>query len=317
MKILPLLGTVLSILCAVSAGVAHEVSDRPYPFDVEEVSTTVKDSERGRSIHLLVVFPVQAEAPSPLIILTHGFLLTGEGYRSYAVHMAAHGLVVALPTLQMSLFSMHHGELARDVAFVIEACLQAGVSPGHPLESRIDAERIGVAGHSLGGKLSLMAALIDPRISAAVLLDPVDSGSPAGSDAERYPSIARERMQELSIPLLFLGAELGGVRSLLMPCAPIDENYQRFFDAAQSPAVEITQLGVGHAQYVDEGSGQVLLRAACAAGHVPDEEVRATSAAYMTLFFLASLSDDQQALSCLESRWVSDEAAGRIAVRRK
>lgn len=80
-------------------------------------------------MHLLVIFPVQAEAQSPLIVLTHGLLLTGEDYRSYALHMATHGLVVALPTLPMSLFSMHHGELARDVAFVVEACLKASVGP--------------------------------------------------------------------------------------------------------------------------------------------------------------------------------------------
>lgn len=161
-----------------------------------------------------------------------------------------------------------------------------------------------------------MAALIDPRISAAVLLDPVDSGEPGEDDAERYPSIARERMQELSIPLLILGAELGGVTSLLMPCTPIDQNYQRFFEAVQPPAVEITQVGVGRAQYVDEGSGRMLLRASCASGHVPDEEVGAASAAYMTLFFLATLSGDHEALTCLDARRVSDEAAGRITVRR-
>jgi predicted dienelactone hydrolase len=177
MVILPLLAAVLLVVPGLGADIAQTV---PLRSAVQKrrhcgrFHTTLADIERGRTVHLLVIFPVQAEAQSPLIVLTHRLLLTGEDYRSYALHMATHGLVVALPTLPMSLFSMHHGELARDVAFVVEACLQASLYPGHPLEGRIDAERIGVAGHSLGGKLSLMAALIDPRISAAVLLDPVD-----------------------------------------------------------------------------------------------------------------------------------------------
>ncbi|MCX6100359.1 MAG: hypothetical protein NTV92_02840, partial [Candidatus Bipolaricaulota bacterium] len=121
------------------------------------------------------------------------------------------------------------------------------------------------------------------------------------------PSVAPERMAEIHVPLLFVGAELGGVSTGLIACAPTSENYQRFYEAANPPAIEITQLGAGHGQYADPGAGLIL--AACDPG-------TASSAAYLTAFFLGRLGGDAGALSWLDARLAEDEAQGRILVRR-
>jgi hypothetical protein len=146
-------------------------------------------------------------------------------------------------------------------------------------------------------------------------LDPVDEGNPLWDDPVRYPSVAPELIQELSIPLLFIGAELGSVLVTFSPCAPKDENYQRFYEAANPPAIEITQLDVGHGQYVDEGAARA--DDPCALGDVPSDWVRSSSAAYLTAFFLWTLMDSEAALAWLDARLAQDEADGRIAVRRK
>ena len=273
-------------------------------------------------MQLLIVYPESADDasaphPAPLILFHHGFLLSADGYRSYAVHLASHGFVVALPTFPMTLFNVDHTKLAEDVRFVLDYCLSANADPNHPLYGRVDDTRSGTAGHSLGGKLSLLEAVTDDRIRAGVLLDPVDLGGPVSNDDTRYPSVTPELMPAIGFPLLLIGAELGGRSILLSPCAPVEENYQRFFEAAVAPAIEVTQLDVGHAQYVDEGSGQILLNLACVKGDVSGDWVRESAAAYVTAFFAGHLLNADGALDWLNERLSEDQSDGRILVRRK
>ncbi|MCX6092362.1 MAG: hypothetical protein NTX23_05805, partial [Candidatus Bipolaricaulota bacterium] len=162
---------------------------------------------------------------------------------------------------------------------------------------------------------SLLVASMDARIQAVGVLDPVDGGGPAPDDPILFPSVAPERMADIRVPLLFIGAELGGVSWFLIPCAPIAENYQRFFEAANPPATEVTQLGAGHGQYTDPGAEAMM--AACAPGAASTEWVRMSSAGYLTGFFLGHLKEDGAALAWLDAQLLADEAQDLILVRRK
>jgi dienelactone hydrolase len=270
---------------------------------------------------LLVLYPLatgDAAVPAagfPLIVFNHGFLLRGDVYRSYGEHLASHGFVVALPTYPMSFYGLNHSALGLDVCYVINQCLALDVDTTSPLHGLVDESSIGAAGHSLGGKLALLEAVTDSRIRAVATLDPVDGGGPGGSDPILYPSVAPELMPDLKVPLLFVGAQLGSVAYFLIPCAPEDDNYQRLYEAANSPAIEITQLGAGHGQYVDPGAEAAM--AACAPGTVATEWVRSSSAAYLTAFFLGHLRGDTAALVWLGARLAEDEAQNRITVQRK
>jgi len=298
--------------------VADVLPDDVGPYETGEFETQLRDRDRNRSMDLLVLYPTdEGDDPGahPLLVFNHGFLLSSEGYRSYGEHLASHGFVVGLPSFPTSFFNVHHAKLALDVRFVIDYLLASTQDVTHPLFGRIDASRIGASGHSLGGKLSLLEAVSDERILAVAVLDPVDEGNPLWEDPVRYPSVAPELMPELSIPLLFIGAELGSVLITFSPCAPEDENYERFYEAANSPAIEITQLDVGHGQYVDEAAESE--DDPCARGDVASRWVRSTSVAYLTAFFLGHLTDCQEALDWLDARLAQDEADGRIAVRRK
>jgi len=232
---------------------------------------------------LLVLYPraasgaVLPDGGVPLILFNHGFMLWGELYRSYGERFASHGLVVALPTYPMSFSSVNHTALAGDARFLIDHCLSLDAQPGSALYGLVDEDRIGAGGHSFGGKLSLLVASMDARIAAIGALDPVDGGGPALDDPVLFPSVTPERMPAIHAQLLLLGAELGGVSWFLIPCAPIAENYQRFYEAANAPAIEVTQLGAGHGQYVDPGADAML--AACAPGTADTEWVRSSSAA--------------------------------------
>jgi len=306
------------ILMAVGFGAAGlDAPDQAGPYEYEMYQAALRDEARNRSMELEVFYPrcseEEAPAPRPLVVFNHGFLLSASGYSSYAEHLVSHGFVVALPSFPTSFLSVHHARLAEDVRFVIDYLLGASEDEDHPLFGRIDPDRIGTSGHSLGGKLSLLEAVTDERVGAIAVLDPVDEGNPLWSDPVRYPSVAPELMQEINVPLLFIGAELGKILITFSPCAPEDENYQRFYEAANPPAIEITQLDVGHGQYVDEGAQDDP----CARGDVPSEWVRSSSVAYLTAFLLGHLTESFEALDWLDERLAQDVEESRILLREK
>ena len=308
----------VTLLTAVGfCAAALDAPDQAGPYGYATYQTALRDEARNRSMEVEVFYPLcpsgQEAGPRPLVVFNHGFLLSASGYRSYAEQLVSHGFVVALPSFRTSFLSVHHAKLAEDVRYIIDYLLDASEDPAHPLFGRIDPERIGASGHSLGGKLSLLEAVTDERVRAIAVLDPVDEGNPLWDDPVRYPSVAPELMPEIRVPLLFIGAELGKVLVTFSPCSPEDENYQRFYEAANSPAIEITQLDVGHGQYVDEGSEDDP----CARGSVPSEWVRSSSSAYLTAFFVGRLTDSQEALDWLSGRLAQDVAEGRIEVREK
>ncbi len=308
-------------LCGIGVGVWAASPDELGSYAVGEWSERLVDPATGRSVGLLVLYPALPASASPpaagfpLILFNHGFMLWGDIYRSYGEHLASHGFVVALPTYPMSFSSANHTAVAGDARFVIDHCLALNAQPGTALSGLVDAIKIGAAGHSFGGKLSLLVASMDARVRAVGALDPVDGGGPAPDDPVLFPSVTPERMGAIQIPLLLIGAELGGVSWFLIPCAPPAENYQRFYEAANPPAIEVTQRGAGHGQYVGPGAEAML--AACAPGTADTAWVRASSASYLTAFFLGRLGGDEAALAWFDARLADDEAAGLIAVRRK
>lgn len=316
-----------ALLFAVSGGAyGVESPAERGPFGVGELREQLVDPATGRGMGLLVLYPLTPAplrtlatgdpvARFPLILFNHGFMLWGDLYRSYGERLASHGFVVALPSYPMSLASANHTALAGDARFVIDHCLALDAQPGGALFGLINEAQIGAGGHSFGGKLSLLVASMDVRIKAVGALDPVDGGGPALDDPVLFPSVTPERMPDIHAPLLLIGAELGGVSWFLIPCAPVAENYQRFYEAANPPAIEITQLGASHGQYTDPGAEAMM--AACAPGTADTAWVRESAATYLTAFFLWHLNDDTRFLVWLDVQLARDVIGGRIAVRQK
>lgn len=290
------------------------------PWSVAELNSSITDRARGRSIGLITLFPSSdgrtpsnEGAPHPLIVFSHGFLLKGELYRSYAQHLASHGFLVALPTYETG-FTVNHVDLKDDLIYLLDHYLRITAQPDHALYGAVDPANIGVSGHSLGGKISLFAASQHPRIRASATLDPVDGGGPGTNDPVRFPSVTPELMQDVAIPLLFIGNDLGNQSKSGVPCAPEAENYQRFFEAAEAPAVEVTQLDVGHEQYLDNADSTFSF---CPRGKVRSADVRAMARSYLTAFYLAHLQGNPQALPWLQQQLEADQSSGKITFRQK
>lgn len=151
----------------------------------------------------------------PLIVLSHGNNGTPWAYRHLAANLARAGFVVAMPEHPGN--SRSDGSLAgtlanlenrpRHIARVIDAALADPV-----LSDRIDAARIGVIGHSIGGYTAL--CLAGGRPWAGPPHHPTPDGRPAPVAVE--PD-ARVRAIALLAPATFWFAPEGSLSAVTVP----------------------------------------------------------------------------------------------------
>lgn len=282
-----------------------------------EATTDTIDLD-GEQVPLAIYLPVSDE-PSPVIVLTHGFMLQPSMYASYGEHLASWGYAVVMPDLPGDIITQKtHRELGDLLAGVVD-WVEAGASqPGNPLLGRVDASRIGLAGHSLGGKLSLLLASEDARIGAVFGIDPVDAaGSPFGGDPTGFPSVAPELMEQIAAPLGLLGETVNASGGLGPACAPAEDNFQQYYAAAHSPAIQIEVVGANHMSFLDDPSCG-LTCSACPAGTDDPATTRALTRGYMTAFFQLTLSDQAQFRVYLTGQPMqADVADGLVIVEHK
>jgi predicted dienelactone hydrolase len=228
-------------------------ADRPLPVEVWYPAT---DAHRGQDVaeatrdayDLIPGFPPgwqeavrDAEAraeQAPLVVFSHGFGAHRRQSTFLCTHLASHGYVVAamdhtgntvFETIQ-AMMAAQMGEpppdpgplLAElmpprpaDVTFVIDKMI-AGAE-GIPA---VDAERIGMSGHSFGGWTTLMAAARDRRIRAALPLAPAGGWTP-------LPGVPLGEALDFAwgrdVPTLFLVAD----SDTLLPLRGMQELYGR------------------------------------------------------------------------------------------
>lgn len=187
----------------------------------------------ARSFHPVAENAPLAAAVFPLLIASHGNLVASTKNMPDTLEtLASHGYVVAsvehtgnndayyqgsffksnIPAVAIGPNPVMSGGIAtrsRDVRFVIDAILQGALdgTTGMPFRQRIDADKIGVLGYSLGGQTSLAtvagigsAGLApDSRVKAALM-----SG---GSNWGRL--LKASDYANATVPLLFLGNDTG------------------------------------------------------------------------------------------------------------
>lgn len=278
------------------------------PNAIAEKQWVLVDEGRNRRVEVLLLYPVGIK-DSPWVAFSPGFLFTGPAYRSWAEILASHGIATALLSYAYSLFNPDHRALAADLLFVLANLPNEAALHGVLL----DHENVGLIGHSLGGKLSILAAA-ERAVRAVVGLDPVDGGPPGMIDPVRFPS-AIARMAHVKAPVLLLGAEYGERIRFGVPCAPPELNFRRLFAAAAGPCWEVTQLGGGHLDYLDDPNCG-LLCSVCWPGEDPDR-ARSWAQTYALLFLRGYLFGDAEALLRLHSLLVQHEKDGLVRFRLK
>jgi dienelactone hydrolase len=234
-----------------TTGLVDTERDRPLPIEVwypadaahagDDLSNDTKDRYEmfpglPESTQDAVRDARSTQGRFPLVIFSHGF----GGHRRQSTflctHLASHGYVVAamdhtgntvFDVLQMTLTVRSGAEVPeplgileamiaarpRDVSFVIDRVLDGSAGD---VAALVDAERIGMAGHSFGGWTTLQTTRADRRIRAALPL------APAGGATHIPAEPLREALDFAwgrEVPTLFLVAD----KDSLLPLAGMHE----------------------------------------------------------------------------------------------
>ncbi|MFZ1863375.1 MAG: hypothetical protein WAU39_04055 [Polyangiales bacterium] len=212
---------------------------RPVTFDVYYPSTPEAVEGVPREIVQVLGFEILpapayrdvelADGVFPLILFSHGF--EGIRFQSFfhVAHLASHGFIVASAD--------HHGNnipdglagivdamtavnRAFDVKFLLDQLLDSSTDSGFEYAAAIDAERIGMSGHSYGGYEAFiltggevrgtsldettvtLGTFTDPRIKAIL---PMAPRTMRRVDAV---TLSDSYFQTVTVPTLIIGSEL-------------------------------------------------------------------------------------------------------------
>ncbi|HMI52491.1 MAG TPA: hypothetical protein VK525_13325 [Candidatus Saccharimonadales bacterium] len=238
---------------------------QPGPFPVKEIAdVAVHDDKRNKDIHMRVFYPTDL-GRFPVIIFSHGAGGSQNCCEVLTKHWASYGYIIIQPTHDDSALGRRNsGEenmrplqairdalrrpalwenRPRDITFVVDSLpeLEKRVPA---LAEKIDANRIGVAGHSMGSFAAEAVAgatvdlpsrpatsFLDHRVKAVLCLSPEASGQFGLSD---------ESFAKISVPYLGVTGSKDSLGPLASPdwhklpfrLSPVGDKYHLFIDGA-------------------------------------------------------------------------------------
>lgn len=226
-------------------GVESRALSKRGPFSVRDFSATLVDSSRAtprngsfaganhRKLKTSVWYPepfnaeaaefdANTAAPFPLVIYSHGFMSMRSEGKYLAEFLASHGYIVIAANYPLTNYFSPGGpafvDLVNqpgDVRFLIDTALDWNEDPDHALHELVDVQRIAVAGLSLGGLTSTLAAyhptLRDPRIAASVSI--------AGPAAMFGPQF----FESSSVPFLMIAGNIDAIVNYDLNARPVLE----------------------------------------------------------------------------------------------
>jgi len=249
----------------------------PYQTMVMDDSITVGDHD----VPIHAVYPIGGpdDGPYPVVVVGHGFQLPASQYYKYVEHLASFGYVALTADFPTSLFGgVDNPGNAADML--------AGLDWAEAnLSGKADTELSGMTGHSLGGKIALLAATKDPRVKASIVLDPVDGGGGPGGGCQPPGCVdVSALMPNLNIPTGFLG-ETTDAMGGFQPCAPAAENYTTFYAGAKSPSFAVTIKGANHMSFLDDVASCGFTCNFCNMASLDNATVNGMARAYVVAFY--------------------------------
>jgi len=116
----------------------------------------------------------------PAVAFGHGWLQPPHRYLGLLRHLASWGIVAAAPATQLGPLASHR-LLAGDLRTALDVCVGVRLGDG---EISVDAERLGLAGHAIGGGAAVLTAADDSRVRAVATLAAAQT-KPFASEAAR------------------------------------------------------------------------------------------------------------------------------------
>lgn len=192
------------------------------PHEVETWTEEWRDDARWRDIPVRFYAPSGLNTPAPVIVFSHGYGGTRDGYQYLGEHWASHGYIVVHPQHAGSDRDSITGGRGRlrdrmerglsdesnlinrplDVSFVLDQVERAAQNQVHRLHGRVDMEHVGVGGHSFGAYTTMAVcgttidlankqdrSFRDERVDAGLAMSSQGPGR-LGLDDESWASIA-------------------------------------------------------------------------------------------------------------------------------
>lgn len=179
------------------------------------------------------------------------------------------------PDYPASFFGVNNVENAGDLLATVDwAGADATLGP------KLDTGTVGMTGHSMGGKLALLAASLDDRVKASITLDPVDSSM--NCSPSDCPDVSDKL--PLPIPTGFIG-ELIDASGGFQPCAPAADNFTTFYAKASSPSLSVEALGANHMSFLDDVANCGITCNFCNQATAPNAQVNGLSKALVVAFY--------------------------------
>lgn len=270
--------------------VAFPVQDPflPGPFQVSESVTQATDTGAPLDFDLYVP---QGDGPFAVVLFVHGFLVEKSLNRTVLRHLASHGFVVVAPQDYLADGLPFDKPTAFEEAdSVAQLIVWLGDNWSSVSTTEVDMDRLGLAGHSRGGKVSwILRRDLPGRFLGFAGIDPVDgAGGPLGGEDRILDSTFSD-----GLPSLIVGTELGSIAVDIgfgepTACAPEGDNHQRFYEVSPVPAWHVLALGLGHNDCLDASEDCGLVCALCPAGENP-QDMKTLSGGLLAAFFSYAL----------------------------
>lgn len=169
--------------------------------------------------------------PIPAVAFGHGFVQPPSQYSSTLSHLASHGYIVIAPASALELIPSHQ-QLADDLRQCLTFLEAETINQNSPWSGKVDAGRLGMIGHSMGGGAAILAAAVESRIKVLATLSAADTRP---SSLAVAPSVI--------VPSLFI---VGDADTYIPP-----EESLAIYDAMAVPRVAIRIDGGFHCGFVD------------------------------------------------------------------
>lgn len=182
------------------------------------------------------------EPPFPVVFMFNAFQTYASYYKDYVDHLASFGyIVVQYDTKKMML--MKDKAEAAFFPHLLDWLAQQHEETNGFLSGLVDMDRVGVAGHSRGGKLAALHTATSDIVKTAYLIDPVDNDGTFAKESEDYPSAVKALVgKEKTIGIV--GSGITG------RCNPDGANYKEFWKALGSGSWLTVIQSAGHCQYI-------------------------------------------------------------------
>ena len=258
----------------------------------------------GAPVAMEIHAPTDPAGRYAVVVFQHGFLMANRFYRQLAERIASHGFVVVAPQMYPA-DSIPIGKPTwqQEVATASANLAWIQTHLAEALALDLDPERLGLVGHSRGGKVAWGLLEADPAAALAVAgLDPVDGELGGGrliTGAFAFTG-----------PSLIVGTGLGEVAGgpFSPACAPIGDNHAQFFAASAAPSWHVTATDHGHNDLLDDApQGCFLVCDVCPGLERPG--FRDLTGGLVVALMRAILQGDEAALDTLE-----DEANAPVNV---